>query len=172
MRLLSVRERIDIQRILFRECPLFLCKKKKRRTIMIYATKTVRVVDGNIDGYRTVSQYANLKGLSCVSVRNWIRSGDIDAIKIGRTYYIPENTVPPEHKSRGMCGRMYCLNSSRCGNDQEKLNSTSRRIIECLKNNERMTVRGIWRYVSDRSLTAIYINLEDLVEKKLVTNKL
>ena len=138
---------------------------------MIYATRTVRVVDGNIDGYKTVNQYANWKGLSCVSIRNWIRSGDIDAIKIGRTYYIPENAVPPEHKSRGMCGKMYRLNYSTCDNIPfpVKLNATSRKIIECLRNHEKMTVRGIWGYVSDRSLTAIYLNLEDLVEKNIVT---
>ena len=136
---------------------------------MIYSTKTVSIVDGNIDGYMTVRQYANENSLSCASVRNWIRSGDIDAIIIGRSYYIPKNAVPPEFKSRGKIGKRYYFIRSYRNMDKVKLNSTSRRILECLNEHGGMTVRSIGEFIPDRNISAIYFNLKRLVDYNLVT---
>lgn len=138
---------------------------------MIYSTKTVSIVDGNIDGYMTVRQYANVNSLSCASVRNWIRSGDIDAMVIGKSYYIPENAVPPEYKSRGKTGKRYYFVRAYRNMDKVKLNSTSRKILECLDEYGGMTVRGIGEYLSDRGLSTIYFNLKRLVDNDLVTDK-
>lgn len=138
---------------------------------MVYSTQIVRVVDGNIEGYLTVSQFGKKHDLSGASLRNWIRSGDVDAIKIGRSYYIPENAVAPIFKSRGKTGRRYYSCSAPNDRDGVKLSKTSCRILECLSKRSGMTVRNIWRSISDRSLTAIYFNIDLLVEKGLITDK-
>lgn len=47
----------------------------------------------NEKNYLTVSDFAKALDVSASTVRNWISSGKLDAIKIGRTIRIPKSEL-------------------------------------------------------------------------------
>lgn len=138
---------------------------------MIYTDKNIRVINSNVEGYLTTNQFGIKHGLSHSTIAYFIKTGEIDAIKIGRYYYIPENAEPPKYKRRGRSGKRYYLCDSENLRNGEIMNSTSIRILECLSRSRGKTVREIWRFVSGRSLTSIYFNLEVLMKNGLITNQ-
>lgn len=136
---------------------------------MIFHEQTIHIRDDMVVGYVTVRQFSNNYGLSVTTIYNWIGVGEIDALKIGRTYYIPENTKPPIFISRGRHGKKYYL----CKNYEIKdkqLNDVERRIVCVLSKHNGLSVRAICKKYQDLCLSTVYSNLKSLIKKGLVNN--
>lgn len=52
--------------------------------------------DGTIEGYITVSEWANKNNISASTARYYISSKRLKSIKIGNTNYVKENEPMPE----------------------------------------------------------------------------
>lgn len=135
---------------------------------MIYNERVIRVTGNQVVGYMTVSQFAQKHDKSCGTIRYWVVAGEIDAIKIGRSYYIPEETSLPEFKSRGRVGKRFYLSGSMVDRRKIRLSTTDYKILNAMSERTGMSVRDIWKKVSDCSLNTIYNHLHSLLMVGLI----
>lgn len=60
--------------------------------------KTVDIIEGVVCGYETTKEFADRCGVKEVTVRQWIRRGKIQSLKIGHENYIEFGTAKPSDK--------------------------------------------------------------------------
>lgn len=58
----------------------------------------VEIENGNVIGYINSSNLAERCGVKQVTIRNWVRRGKLECIKIGSELYFKEDTIKPERK--------------------------------------------------------------------------
>lgn len=56
--------------------------------------------DGTIEGYITVSEWANKNNISFSGARYYVQNKRLKSIKIGNTTYVKENEPMPENRNR------------------------------------------------------------------------
>ena len=62
--------------------------------------QSITIEDGKVRGYYTVAEFAKACDVDAGTVRQWIRRGKVEALKIGTENYIPKSTPKPARKKR------------------------------------------------------------------------
>ena len=154
--------KMDIQEDALSGVSSFLLAERRMKD-MIYDKRVVLVTGNQVVGYMTVSQFGKKHDKSCATIRYWILSGELDAIKIGRTYYIPEDEKCPVFRSRGRVGKQFRLCDSADSRKKHQVNAIDEKILDALSESAGMNARDIWKKVSDYSLNTIYNHLGTLM---------
>lgn len=61
----------------------------------------VSIVDGRVEGYETLSEYAKRMDVAEVTARLWVRRNKIETLLIGRDHWVKIGTAKPEDRRRG-----------------------------------------------------------------------
>lgn len=61
----------------------------------------VSIVDGRVEGYETLSEYAKRIDVAEVTARVWVRRNKIETLLIGRDRWVKIGTEKPEERRRG-----------------------------------------------------------------------
>lgn len=56
--------------------------------------------NGRLLGFATESEAAAAFGVGCATIRVWVERGELDAVKIGDTLYIPKNAPNPIERKK------------------------------------------------------------------------
>lgn len=62
--------------------------------------RTITVDEGRVNGYITTAEFAKECGVEVVTVRQWIRRGKVNPVKIGSQNFIRLGTEKPGRKRR------------------------------------------------------------------------